>query len=592
MTILQALDRYYDRMADRGEVVAPGYSVEPIGIEIVLAADGAIVAVNEKRDPQGRKPKSEIVPKWFARQGNGSTPFFLWDNTAYALGVTKKDPEKTKRDHDSFKALHSSELAIESDPGLSALRLFIEKWNPNQFLPPLFDKKSTDQNVAFRLNGDTDENGLPRFIHDRPAALSYIERLRKSASSGRPAFCLVTGKILPAARLHPKIKSISPKAAEVPLVSFNEDAFESYGQKQGFNAPVSEEAAFRYGAALNRLLDRRASRNRIKIGDATVVFWADTSGVGEEAARAAEEAMAGFFEPSAAEDDGHDAEEAAKIGDALELLAKGRPVEDVGLGLKPGTRFYVLGLAPNAARLSVRYWLEDDFSNFSRRLAAHYRDLRIEPAPWGSKPPSIQRLLVRTTALQQKFENIPPLLAGEVARAVLTGARYPRTLLAAAITRLRAGDNPGSGWHAAVIKACLNRSQEEQVPDSLDPSNPSPAYQLGRLFALLEAAQYAALGRINASIGDRYYGAASATPARVFGPLLRGLRTHLSDARKHGRGGWIEPRIVEVMQHLSADLPTSLRLEDQGRFAVGYYHERANRGSRDAEAEEPQGDEE
>jgi CRISPR-associated protein Csd1 len=262
------------------------------------------------------------------------------------------------------------------------------------------------------------------------------------------------------------------------------------------------------------------------------------------------------------------------------------------LGLKPGTRFYVLGLAPNAARLSVRYWLEDDFSVFARRLAAHYRDLRIEPLPWQSKPPSIQRLLVRTTALQQKFENIPPLLAGEVARAVLTGARYPRTLLATAVTRLRAGDNPGSGWHAAAIKACLNRSQEEQVPHSLDPSNPSPAYQLGRLFALLEAAQYAALGRVNASIGDRYYGAASATPARVFGPLLRGLRTHLSDARKRGRGGWIEPRIVEVMQHLSADLPTSLRLEDQGRFAVGYYHERANRVSRDTDAEEPQGDQE
>jgi CRISPR-associated protein Csd1 len=292
------------------------------------------------------------------------------------------------------------------------------------------------------------------------------------------------------------------------------------------------------------------------------------------------------------EDNDHDAGEAAKLWDSLKFVAEGRRIEDLGLDLKSGTRFYVLGLAPNAARLSVRYWLEDDFSTFARRLAAHYRDLLVEPVPWRSRPPSVQRLLVKTTALQEKRDNVPPLLAGEVARAVLTGARYPRTLLCAAVTRLRAGDNPRSGWHAAAIKAFINRSEEAKVPESLDPSNRSPAYQLGRLFALLEAAQYAALGRVNAPIGDRYYGAASATPARVFAPLLRGLRNHLSDARKRGRGGWIEPRIIDVMRQLPSDLPRSLRLEDQGRFAVGYYHEKANRPSRDSNVEETQGDRE
>jgi CRISPR-associated protein Csd1 len=301
--------------------------------------------------------------------------------------------------------------------------------------------------------------------------------------------------------------------------------------------------------------------------------------------------MTAWFEPSAAENNDHDPAEAVKLWEALKFVAEGRPIDKLGLGLKPGTRFYVLGLAPNAARLSVRYWLEDDFSQFASRLAAHHHDLLIEPVPWHT-PPSIQRLLVRTTALQQKFENIPPLLAGELARAVLTGARYPRTLLSATVTRLRAGDNLGSGWHAAAIKVCINRSEEEKVPESLDPRNHNPAYQLGRLFALLEAAQYAALGPVNAPIGDRYYAAASATPARVFGPLLRGLRNHLSDARKRGRGGWIEPRIVDVMKQLPPDLPRSLRLEDQGRFAVGYYHERANRVSRETNAAEPQGDQE
>jgi CRISPR-associated protein Csd1 len=586
MTVLQALDRYYDRMAERGEIEPLGFSRENISFAIELSQDGVPVNVLDLRAATGRRriPALLAVPAAVKRTVS-VMPNVFWDKSAYVLGRTAGEGKRTTAEHAAFKAAHFDLLKGSDDPGLAALRHFLECWMPERFDAPPFSEEMLDANIVFRLEGEH------AFIHEREAARRLLEE-RVQDESGE-TICLVTGRKAPVRRLHPAIKGVDgAQSSGAALVSFNLDAFTSYGKEQGDNAPVSETVAFRYGAALNRLLDRRASRNRIKIGDATVVFWADSAGVGEEAARAAEEAMAGFFEPSAAEEDDHDAEEAAKIRDALELLAKGRPVEDVGLGLKPGTRFSVLGLAPNAARLSIRYWLEDDFSAFASRLAAHYRDLLIVPAPWRSKPPSIRYLLVRTTALQQKPENVPPLLAGEVARAVLTGARYPRTLLAAAITRLRAEDNPVSGWHAAVIKACLNRSQEEQVPDSLDPSNPSPAYQLGRLFALLEAAQYAALGRVNAPIGDRYYGAASATPARVFGPLLRGLRTHLSDARKRRRGGWIEPRIVEVMQHLSEDLPTSLRLEDQGRFAVGYYHERANRGSKDGEAEGPEGDQE
>lgn len=259
------------------------------------------------------------------------------------------------------------------------------------------------------------------------------------------------------------------------------------------------------------------------------------------------------------------------------MVAKGRPVSELGLGLVQGTRFHVLGLSPNAARLSVRYWLSDDFDAFAGRLAAHYADLYIDPPPW-NKPPSVNFLLVKTTAVQEKFANIPPLLAGEVMRAVLTGSAYPRNLLAATVMRLRAGDNPANGWHAAVIKACLARIANQRTPPvSLDPDNPSPAYQLGRLFAVLEAAQYAALGSVNASIADRYYGAASATPARVFGTLLRGARTHISDAKKRNRGFWIDPRIEQIMTRLPSRLPVRLGVEDQGRFAVGYYHERARR---------------
>jgi CRISPR-associated protein Csd1 len=197
-----------------------------------------------------------------------------------------------------------------------------------------------------------------------------------------------------------------------------------------------------------------------------------------------------------------------------------------------------------------------------------------------------------TTAPQQDFKNIPNGLAGEVMRAVLTGMAYPRTLLISAVMRLRAGDDPGLGWHAAVIKASINRSadnEEERLTVSLNPDSLSTAYQLGRLFYVLESAQRAALGKVNATIADRYYGAASATPARVFGPLLRGLRNHVSDARKRGRGGWIEPRVAEIIGHLPDELPHTLTLEDQGRFAVGYYHERGTRQIKESDPQDIEG---
>lgn len=602
MTVLQALNHYYDRMAKRGEVVTEGYSIEPIGLVLVLTADGSLIDVQMNLDATGKRGKQQRVPKWFGRQGTGSTPFFLWDNTAYALGVSEKDPIKTARDHEAFKKLHREVLATEQDVGLKALRLFLESWTPDRFVAPKFNPKLLKFNLAFRLDGEL------QFIHDRPAASRYVELLRNSKDQKKVGFCLVTGREESLVTLHPKIKGVEgTAAAEVPLVSFNARAFESYEQKQGENAPTSEMAAFRYGAALNRMLDR-GSRNRVQrtVGDTTVVFWAENSN--EKAASVAEDVFLTYFDPPVATaDEDNDGQEAAKLRDRLEDFAKGRPLKEIDLNLEEGTRFYVLGLAPNAARLSVRFWLEDDFKHVAHRLGMHARDLAIEPAPHGwLKPPSIQRLLVKTTALQEKFGNIPDQLAGEVTRSVLTGLPYPRTLLSTAIMRLRAGDNPGSGWHAAVIKACINRAiraslqktgqpdREAQIeqhierkglPVALDPDNKSEAYQLGRLFAVLESAQYAALGRVNASIGDRYYAAASSTPARVFGPLLRGLKHHVSDAKKRGKGGWIEPKVGEIMLKLPADLPTTLRLEDQGRFAVGYYHERATRPEKGRETE-------
>jgi CRISPR-associated protein Csd1 len=294
-----------------------------------------------------------------------------------------------------------------------------------------------------------------------------------------------------------------------------------------------------------------------------------------------------------------DTSESRRLHDALKLLAAGRPTAELDLGLAARTRFHILGLAPNAARLSVRFWLDDSFDAFTARLSWHWQDLRIEPAPWRNTMPAVWRLLVKTTALQEKSENVPPLLAGEVMRAILAGTRYPRSLLAAVLIRLRAGDDPGSGWHAAVIRACLVRDARLRLTDpamrataqemlvSLDRDDPHPAYQLGRLFAALELAQRQALGRLNATIRDRYFGAASATPASVFPLLLRGAQNHLGKLRKDGKGSWIERDIEEIIGRLEGGFPRSLLLEAQGRFVIGYYHQRRTQfAGRPAESED------
>ncbi len=597
MTILQALDRYYGRMAARGEAEVSGYSREKISFAIVLSLNGDPIDKIDLRQNSGKRlvPTLREVPAAM-RRTVAIAPNLFWDKTAYALGRTAGEGTRTQKEHEAFRTLHLDLLARNDDPGLAALRAFLEQWKPERFDSSPFIPDMLDTNIVFRLDGDNN------FIHERQAAKHIVEMRNEAGADAEKAMCLVTGTVAPVRRLHPSIKGVAgAQSSGASLVSFNLEAFKSYDKDQGDNAPTSEGAAFRYGAALNRMLDR-GSRNRIQrtVGDTTVAFWADTSGVGEAAADAAEGIFASIFDPPTTKlESDDDAQAAAKVRDRLEDFAKGRPLKDIDRRLEKGTRFYVLGLAPNAARLSVRFWLEDDFEYIAHRLGLHAQDLAIEPKPrgWG-RPPSIQRLLVKTTALQEKFENIPPQLAGEVTRSVLSGLPYPRTLLSAAITRLRAGDDPGSGWHAAVIKACINRAlrfrlpttgdaegdselnkcrQGEGLPVALERDKKDTAYQLGRLFAVLESAQYAALGRVNAPIGDRYYASASATPARVFGPLLRGLKYHVSDAKKRGRGGWIEPKVGQIMLMLPPDLPKTLRLEDQGRFAVGYYHERATR---------------
>lgn len=578
--ILQALNRYYERLIEqKPEDVAPyGFSPEKVSFEILLTPDGGVAQINDIRDTSNKKPQPKLIevpqpPK----RANNIAPCFLWDKTSYVLGVSNTS-KRADKEHDAFVELHETVLAAEDDPGLKALLSFLRSWSPEQFEARGFPADMVDANLVFRLDGEQ------CFVHNRPAARAVRARLltgdEGQESPANSAVCLVSGELAPVARLHPAIKMnrSDAQSSGVSIVSFNKLSFESYAKSQGDNAPVSTQAAFAYTTVLNYLLRRgEHNRQRLQIGDASVVFWAEAADA--QQASAAEDLFATLLSPPA-----DDASEAARVRAVLERIAKGRPVADLAPNLEPGTRMYVLGLAPNASRLSVRFWQVDTLEVLAGRIAQHAEDLHLEPLPWRTEP-SVWRLVLATAPSRDgraKSEDVPPLLAGEFMRAILSGGPYPRSLLTNIIMRFRA-DGDISGLRVALCKGVLARERrrdirtsEEEIPVSLDKQSTQPGYLLGRLFAVLERAQHSALGdHVNATIRDRYYGAASATPASIFPMLLRNTQNHLGKLRKERKGQAVnlEKDIGEIIGGLPEQFPRSLKIEDQGRFAIGYYHQ-------------------
>lgn len=582
MTILASLARLYDRMAEKGEAPRPGFSTENISFAVVLDADGTPRTLADKRSHAGKKPAPVPMAVPAGNRTSGIKPNLFWDKTAYVFGVIAVESEtgdgrktlipgqgrRTGDEHAAFVQTHLDLLADSTDPGLIALRRFLERWQPEDFTTLGFQTDALDQNIVFEFDDGTG----PGFVHARPAAA----KLFSAPSDGGQGLCLVSGETGPIERLHPKIKGVmGAQSSGASLISFNNDAYESFGKSQGTNAPVSESAAFAYGTALNALLARGSTRN-IRIADTTVAFWAEAPD--PEVANMCDIMMGDALNPR----DEMDARNELRA--ALQNVAEGRAGGD--LRLDPQARVYMLGLAPNAARLSVRFWYPGTFGDFARNVMQFWDELNILPAPWKG-PPAVWSLLYET-ALLRKSENIPPLLGGQVMRAVLTGQPLPRMLLSAVIGRIRA-DGDINGRRAAICKAVINRtSKQEGIPVSLDPDNTNPAYRLGRLFAVLERAQSAALPGLNATIKDRYFAAASATPARVFPLLVKNATHHLALLKKGENGGishWLEKELGTIWLGLGADMPRALSLEDQGRFIAGYYHQRWTKTTKKEDAQ-------
>ena len=593
--ILQALNEYYQRKtAEPGSGLAElGFEQKELPFIIEINAQGELIQIEDTREGVGNKKvaQSFIVPQG-VKKTSGVATNLLWDNIEYVLGVdknsrSKEDPEdelarlkvveqraeRVAAQHQAFiDKIRAQPQAVSDDVGVQAVLKFLDNFAPQSLHNLSFwNEVIGNPNLGFRLQGDQS------LVCQR---LAVINALRESAgeqadTSEPQGICLITGEPTQPERLHTSIKGVwGAQTAGANIVSFNLAAFNSYGKDQGFNAPVSKQATFAYTTALNFLL-RKNSRQRMQVGDTSTVFWAEKPSDFETSI------VDIFGEPPKDDPDKNTRAIASLYG-------------SINTGLLSSTdgevRFYVLGLAPNAARIAIRFWQVATVAELALRIRQHFDDLDIVHGDKQLPHLPLFRLLV-ATATQGKADNIPPNIAGETMRSILSGQPYPYSLLSAAVRRNRA-EQEVTYPRAALIKACINRLTRyrnsdiknsatqnpetmEELKVALDENNSNIGYRLGRLFAVLEKIQEEANPGINATIRDRFYGGASSTPVSVFSTLLKLKNHHISKLDNKGRATNLEKLIGQIMEAIT-DFPPNLSMPDQGRFAIGYYHQRQN----------------
>jgi CRISPR-associated protein Csd1 len=608
--IVQSLVRYYDILAGNNSVKIPktGYSPAKISFALIISKEGELTNVLDLRtDGKKKQPKMMEVPYQKSRAVS-VYPYFGCDNAKYIFGVerVKADPKKgfssediltvleenekekivvSKRSrecYEQFRTLHHSLLDSATDIGALSCLKFIDAWNPENSLKNLKISEFKDEIFAggffvFDIGGI--------YLHQTPVIRQlWDSHYLRSSSEGTAdvAQCLVSGKKEPIAPTHQKIKGVyGAQPAGASLVSFNDPAFESYGKDQSFNAPISESAMFKYTTTLNFLLER-GSRNRIQIGDTSTVFWAETT-------KKSCENLAHFFidpveEPDesgeAKDNEGikkQDLQTRQLVSDILQKVRDGKHLEEKDLGVDPDkTNFYILGLAPNNARLAVRFWYEDNFGNFIKRVARHHLDMEIDRDDRGPQFISVYWLLKQTVPQNSSDNASSPLLGGLLMRSILENTPYPVPMYNAILNRVKVEQSINYA-RAGFIKACLIRlartrgnHEEDMITVSLNEESTSVSYRLGRLFAVLEKAQSDSNKDLKSTINSKYFSSASTTPAVVFPVLLKLAQHHIAKSDWGFKSNqWIE----DVLEGIDK-FPAYLNQEEQGMFMLGYYHQR------------------
>lgn len=575
--ILQALTQYYEDLLRLGKINRPGWSKQKLNYSLLLSEEGELLQLLHLQQEVQRGNKTVLGPQemWVpspVKRSSGIRPNFLCDTSSYLLGVDGKG--KADRSIDCFaasKALHLQLLKEVDSPVARAIVRFFEHWDPSQAAshPALqedWEELLQGGNLTFSL--DKQFAALDPAIAD-----AWTRHYEDSSAEAEPIRCLVTGQTGTLARLHPSIKGVAgAQSSGASLVSFNAPAFCSFEHEQGANAPVSDYAAFAYTTALNTLL---ADRNRVsRVGDTTILCWAAG---GESAYQDC--FLMSIFNDSYTEND---------ILNTLHHLSKGESIQWDDTRLSPDTRFYVLGLAPNAARLSVRFFWQNSFGALARNLERHYQRLEIIRPSFDKFPTlSIWRLVLETVRKAPPGGRAPephPRLAGDLLLAVLNDTLYPATLLNGVELRIRAERSVSRG-QAAILKAYYTKYLEQFQPDSpmkealtvqLNEQTNYLPYLLGRLFAVLEGLQQSANPGINTTIKDRYFNSASATPAIVFPQLINLAQKHLNKL-DGGLAVYYDKQITELSSRITQTLPTRMSLAEQSAFQLGYYHETQRR---------------
>ena len=570
------MTRYYEDLLAEGKISRPGWVTAKVSYGLVLDEAGRLLQVVPLLTEVEKKNKKALVSREMevpapVKRTAGVAANFLCDNSSYLLGADSKGkPERTADCFAAAKELHLKLLAEADSPAARAVKGFFESWDPqtasaHPALSEDWEEILKGGNLIFWFRGE-------EVTKDSAVREAWQRQYAAGDNGADEEICLVTGKRGPVARLHPSIKGVvGAQSSGASLVSFNAPSFCSYGHEQGMNAPTGEYAAQAYTTALNTLL---ADRERVcRIGDTTVLFWAKGGGTGYQDCAW----MSMFGNVSGQEANYKETD----ILSALKDLSRGKSVDWDGERLDPDTRFYVLGLAPNAARLSVRFFWQNSFGTLARNVARHYERLEIVQPAFDKRPTlPVGALLRETVNLNARTPEPEPRLAGDLMLAILNDTPYPATLLYGVALRIRA-ERAVTRGRAAIIKAYyLKNSRDENLKEVMtmqlnDQTNYLP-YLLGRLFSVLEAVQAAANPGINATIRDRYFNAASATPATVFPLLLNLAQKHLAKLDK-GQEVYYDKQITAICGMIGETLPARMNLPEQSAFQLGYYHETQKR---------------
>ena len=569
--ILQALVKLYEDLAAQGKIARPGWSPVQVSWALCLDAGGRLIQVIPLLEGQkngGSTAQSMELPTPVARSVNIDSNF-LWDHSGYLLGIDAKGkPERSRQRFDACRRLHEQVLDGVDSPISRAILAYFSQWQParaaeHPALSDCLEEVRKGANLVFRVEG--------RFAQEDAAIRAAWQNHYDSGGDGPDMQCLVTGQMGPVARLHPAVKGVrGAQSSGASLVSFNAPAFCSYGREQSLNAPTGKYAAFAYSAALNHLLSDRAHVQRL--GDTTVVFWAAGADPAYQAFSAA--ALFGGPPPAGLEE--------ATLRAALKKLSRMERCAEVPLD--PARPFYILGLSPNAARLSVRFFLRDCFGGFLSHVNAHHARMEIvRPANDPYETISLWALLQETVPQTVRDKSPSPVLAGATARAILSNTDYPAALLNGVMLRIRA-DRKITRGRAAILKAYYLKNPHTECPKevltvSLNETSSIVPYNLGRLFSVLEAIQQAANPGINTTIKDKYFNSASATPATIF-PILNNLAQKHLKKLDTGLRIHYDRQLGQIKELLGETLPGRLSLPEQASFDLGYYHQTQKRYSK------------